>query len=220
MKLDHYLGLVTSEHSDKPRFVEMITTSAKGFVSDQEVSSRTSTLYDLDSAIGRQLDVVGEWVGRSRDLKIPLQGVYFSLDTEGVGFDEGTWKGRFDPDSGLVSLPDDSYRTLLKATIAANYWNGTIPQAYEIWEVLFEEDGYEILIQDYGDMTMLIALVGPTPDAVTLALFKGGYLSLNPAGVQIIYYVVPSVPDTPIFGFDADGEYVKGFDQGCWAQPI
>lgn len=220
MKLDHYLGLVTSEHSDKPRFIEMITASAKGFVSDQEVSSKTSLLYDLDAAIGRQLDVVGEWVGRSRNLTVPLEGVYFSLDTEGVGFDEGTWKGRFDPDSGLVSLPDDSYRTLLKATIAANYWDGTIPQAYQIWEVLFGEDGYEILIQDYGDMTMLIALVGPTPDAVTLALFKGGYLSLKPAGVQITYYVVPSVPNTPIFGFDADSEQVKGFDQGCWAQPI
>jgi hypothetical protein len=177
-------------------------------------------LYDIDNAVGQQLDRVGEWVGISRNLPIHLTGVYFSFDTSGVGFDQGTWFGPFDPSTGLTALPDDQYRILLYAKIAANNWDGTVPGAYAAWNTIFEPLGYSILISDNQDMTMDIVLVGPQPDAVTLALFTGGYLNLRPAGVGINNYYLPSVPDAPVFGFDVETSGISGFDVGGWVVAV
>ena len=57
-----------------------------------DVSSTMSglvTAFDIDTAVGVQLDVVGEWVGRSRRVATPVTGIYFSWDTERVGWDRG-----------------------------------------------------------------------------------------------------------------------------------
>lgn len=211
-----YLALVTSEHRDKPKFIETLSFVLQPIV-DTLAQMRTFTAkFDIDVAVGVQLDIVGQWVGQSRELQTALTGVYFAFDALGVGFDEGAWKGPFDPTTGLFILPDPSYRLLLKAKVLNNKWNGTIPQAYEIWDALFEGTGFGLLIQDFGNMHMLYALTGPVPDAVTLALFTGGYLNNRPAGVQVDAYMMPSVDDTPYFGFDVENDSIAGFDVGAW----
>jgi hypothetical protein len=215
--LTDYTSLITSEHADKPKFMAMVSLLGQWAVDRRKLLASIPALYDIDIAVGQQLDRVGEWVGISRNLSLPLTGVYFSLDTSSLGFDQGSWKGPFDPSTGLVALPDYQYRILLYATIAANNWDGTVPSAYTAWNTIFQPLGYSILIQDGQDMTMSVVLVGPAPDAVTLALFTGGYLNLRPAGVGIINYYLPSVPGIAVFGFDAQNSAVAGFDTGCWA---
>lgn len=216
--IEAYLALVTSQHRGRARFIETLSTILQPVADNAATLAGVPALYDLDTAVGAQLDVVGEWVGRSRALETPLVGVYFSFDTTGVGFDQGTWLGPYDPTTGLVSLPDDTYRTLLRATVAANQWDGTIPTAYAVWEIVFGDS--RILIQDGGDMTMLFALVGAAPDTVTLALLTGGYLALKPAGVAISDYLIPTVEGAPFFGFDASTEAVSGFDAGGWGESL
>lgn len=246
--ISEYTSLVTSEHNTQPNFMATLAALVQPSADLQVVLNSIPSLYDLNTAVGAQLDVVGQWVGQSRNLTEPLVGVYFILDNSSLGFDQGAWLGPFDPTTGLVALPDDSYRILLYATIAANSWDGTVPSAYTIWSTLFASFGYEILLQDNQDMSMGIVLIGPTPDAVTLALFSGGYLNLRPAGVLVEYYGVPSVVGIPVFGFDAalsafvvtaDGTQViteageavviggtngsssvAGFDQGAFITPV
>lgn len=218
--ITQYTDLITAEHSDKPRYMQTVGISVAPFSDLTAVLADIPALYDLDDAVGAQLDVVGLWVGRSRYLNTPLVGVYFALDTVGVGFDQGTWLGQYDPISGLTALPDDTYRTLLRAKILANMWDGTIPGAYAAWNTVFGSTGYQVVIQDNGDMTMALGLVGPTPDAVTLALFTGGYLSLKPVGVGITYYAVTTAPNAPLFGFDAQSAGIAGFDTGAFANLI
>ncbi|WP_144156567.1 DUF2612 domain-containing protein [Paraburkholderia sp. BCC1885] len=220
VQLSQYTSLITSEHNEKPRFMAMVSLLGQWAVDRQNMLASIPGLFDIDDAVGQQLDWVGQWVGVSRNLSIPLTGVYFSFDTSGLGFDQGTWLGPFDPTTGLVSLPDNAYRTLLYAVIAANNWDGTVPGAYTAWNTIFEPLGYSILIEDGQDMTMTVALIGPTPDAVTLALFTGGYLNLRPAGVGITFYYTQSVPDVPIFGFDAENSSISGFDVGAWAVSV
>lgn len=215
--LEEYLDLVPAEHRNKPKFVAMLTALLTPFVETQELLAHLSLDFDVDTAVGSQLDVVGMWVGVSRVISTPLTGVYFSFDTAGVGLDQGTWFNEFDPVDGLTVLPDDAYRTLLRARIANNQWDGTIPGAYEVWDSAFSGTGVGILIQDYGNMHMLFALTGPVPDALTLSLFTGGYLNVKPAGVQIDDYATPSVPDVPYFGFDVENDAIAGFDVGAWA---
>ena len=173
------------------------------------------SLYDVSVAVGEQEDTTGLWVGVTRDVDVPLAGVYFTLDSASLGLDQGSLQGPNDPSSGVVALPDANYRTLLQARIAANNWDGTIPGAYAVWNIAFAGTGTGILIQDHGDMTMTLALTGPTPDALTLALFEGGYLNVKPAGVGIRNYITPYAPDVPpYFGLDAETAAVSGLDVG------
>lgn len=218
-QLTDYTSLITSEHQSAPKFMAMVALLGQWAVDRRNLLASIPSLFDIDTAVGQQLDWVGEWVGISRDLSLPLTGVYFSFDTAGIGFDQGAWLGPFDPTSGLVSLPDAQYRILLYATIAANNWDGTIPGAYNAWNTIFEPLGYSVLIADNQDMTMNVVLVGPTPDAVTLALFTGGYLNLRPAGVGITNYYLPSVPSAPVFGFDVENPSISGFNVGGWVVP-
>src|ERR1039458_1627914 len=133
----YYLRLVTSEHIDKPNFIATLTAVLQPLADVQVRLAGMPGIFDLDVAVGDQEDKTGQWVGISRELQEPLTGVYFSLDTVGLGFDQGTWKGPFDPSTYLTALPDDAYRLLLRAKILNNKWDGTIPGAYAAWAELF-----------------------------------------------------------------------------------
>lgn len=211
-----YLDLVTSEHADKPKFMAMLSNALQPLADGLAAIASLPSLFDLDKAVGVQLDAVGIWVGQSRFIPSTLAGVYFSWDTAGVGWNAGSWFGPGSNISGLSALPDDAYRTLLRATIAENQWDGTIPGAYAVWNTVFTNVGYGILIQDLPGMNMLYALTGNVPDAVTLGLFLNGYLALKPAGVRINAFFTPAVANQPYFGFDVQNSSISGWDTGCW----
>jgi len=218
--IKNYLNLITSEHADKPKFNAMMQLLVQPLVDLQNLMATFPLLYDIDVAVGQQLDQVGKWIGVSRVLKIPLSGVYFSFDIVGVGFDQGTWYGPFDPLTSLVSLGDEPYRNLLRAKILANQWDGTISGAYAAYNQLFSESGTTILIFDGCDMSIALAILGTVPDPVTLSLFTTQVLPLKPAGVQITGYYVPSIPGDPYFGFDVQNSAVSGFDHGAWGTKL
>jgi len=210
-----YTGLITSEHQT-PNFIAVITALVQGHADNQALLAELASYFDLDAAVGVQLDTVGLWVGVSRYLTVPLTGVYFAWNTDGVGWKQGTWHFPFEPTTQLDTLPDDAYRLLIKAKIAANNWDGTVPSAYDIWNLLFAGSGTSILIQDNQDMTMEYALLGPLPNAVTLALLENGYLDVKPAGVAINYYWTPALPDTPYFGWGVENDSISGWTVGAW----
>lgn len=211
-----YLSLVTSEHNQKPRFMTMVQNVIQPLADTVYQIRLLAGLFDVDTAVGNQLDILGQWIGVSRNISVPLTGVYFSLDTVGLGFNQGTWFSSFNPVTGLTVLPDDAYRVLLRARIANNSWDGSIPGAYRVWDAVFTGTGIGLLIQDLGNDHMVMALTGGIPDATTLALFRGGYLNIRPAGVQIDAYLTPTVPSVPFFGFDVQNSSISGFDTGAW----
>ncbi len=218
--IDDYLQLITSEHRDKPLFTAVMTALLTPIVDRINLLKSFPELYDLDSAVGKQLDGVGEWVGISRNLAVPLTDVYFTWDGPALlGWDSGSWMGPFDPSTGLVSLPDDEYRQLIKAKIAANRWTGGIFDAEVIWSQVFAGSGRQIIVQDNQDMSMTIGFVGAPLTAVQQALLTGGYFPLKPEGVRVKFYAVP--PDTgPLFAWDADSPALAGWDAGRWAKEI
>lgn len=215
--VNDYQELITSFHRGKPRFSATVTALVDAAAQIQAFLDGVPGTFDVDVAIGAQLDVVGLWVGESRHIKTPLQAVYFSLDITGLGLDEGVWQGPFDPDSGITTLDDESYRLLIRAKIAANQWDGTIPQAQQILDTLFAGTGSHVFIQDNQDMTMVIGVSGDIPDAVAQELILGGYLPLKPEGVRVDTMVTSA--RGPIFGFDVDNRFIAGFDEGAWGIP-
>lgn len=185
-----WTNLVTSEHNQQPKYMAMLAAVFQPLADTLQTLQQVPADFDLDTAVGAQLDTIGLWVGVTRNLQLAITGVYFAWDTVGLGWDDGAWQGPGDPTSGLLVLPDAQYRTLLRARIANNQWNGTIPGAYASYAVLFAGTGYNINIKDNGDMTMVVTVTGPPLDAITAAIVTGGYLDLKPAGV-LATYVLP-----------------------------
>lgn len=212
-----YLAKITSEHSDQPDFMAVVSLFVQPFADLSNLLFDLKLLFDIDTAVGDQLDKVGDRIGRTRFLDTPLTGVYFAFNTYGVGFNQGVWYEPFNPTTGLVRLPDDHYRVLLKATILANIWDGTVPGAYAAWDILFPtSSGLVFLIQDNTDMSMSVLLRGEgLADPVVKALFTTGALDIRPDGVAIKRYVA-SVPAAPFFAFNLDNDNFAGFNVGCW----
>jgi len=217
MTPEKYLDLIPNWNRNKPKFSANIRALIGPLAGLQAFLAGMPLYFDIDDAIGVQLDVVGEWVGRSRYVALPLENVWFSFDTEALGFDQGNWKGPYDLDAGMSRLDDDHYRILLKAKIAANQWDGTLPGAKAVLEPVFGGASI-VFIQDNMDMSMIIGVAGKIPSAVSLALLAGGYIPLKPEGVRVNYLVV-SVDQTPLFGFDVQNDFIAGFDTGSWGIP-
>lgn len=209
-----YQALITSEHDTKPKFVQMIAIDVAPYVQIQILLDAMIPLFDLSTPpVGNQLDIIGQWVGISRFISIPISGVYFSWDSTVIlGWDSGSWPPPNAPTS-INTLPDDAYLTLIKAKIAANHWDGTTEGLYSIWAILFP--GMNILLQDRQNMSYAIIIQGQILDAITIALLLGGYLDVRPEGVLISSYYFPANTGT-IFGWDLENSTFQGWDEGSW----
>jgi hypothetical protein len=284
--VEYLLDLITAEHAPRPRYMATVSLSVRPFTDGQTTALSYQQLFDLDTAVGEQLDFVGQWVGITRYIVEPID-IFFEFDRAAVGLDYGKWKTAYEEAAQIVRLDDDHYRILLRARIVANYWDGTIPGAYKAWDTLFKDTGYQVLIQDgfqragrefqfddvlqglagfdaapwyiepelariylnldhpdpglgfdkglwfgphwaeyklvpevHGTMEIIQALLGPPLDAVIQALFSGGYMGLDSAGVGTLHIIqnqdegVDSGIGLPLFGLDAGPtvEYWCSFD--------
>lgn len=219
MAIEEYLNLIPTQHRQKPRYIATVEALIRPLDALADVLEGLRTAFDLDTAVGLQLDAVGVRVGQTRDLRTPLEGVYFSWNTEGVGWGEGFWKGKYDPSSGMISLPDDVYRMLLKAKVAANRWDGTTPGAYEAWEIAFADLGSVILIQDNQDMSMTIGIAGMPMNPIFEQLLLQGYVPLKPEGVRVSWYAItPS--GGPLAAWNCASPALAGWNTGSWPNKL
>lgn len=224
--MSKYTELITNYHATKPKFFEHIDLSTRPLIDITTATRGLVSAFDIDTAVGVQLDILGLWIGRSRIVSQPISGVYFSLDIDGLGFDQGVWQGPYDPDSGYTTLSDETYRIILKAKIAINNWDGRNDSLPPILDAALEGSGLKMQIVDNQDMTISI-WVFPETDISNVSLeliaaIRQGYLTVKAAGVWGGSIEIPAV-ETPsegnrFFGFDMDNEYIAGFDDGAWGE--
>ena len=210
-----YLEKITSEHRGSPNYVTFISIFLQVLADIRDLTLSLPALFDIDTAVGAQLDVVGQWVGRDRFVQIP--NVYFTLDDPNLGLGSGWLKQPHDTDTYLTRLDDDHYRILLYAIVALNNWDGSIEQAYEIWDTLFGGVP-KILLQDAGHMTMFQAILpgAAALDPITLALFTNGEITIKPEGVRLEYLIVQPLPGTPLFGLGVHNDSIAGLGTGAF----
>jgi len=222
--MSKYTDRITNYHRRKPLFVEHVDLSTRPLSDVSSAMYGLISAFDIDDAVGIQLDALGEWIGRSRIVSQPIAGVYFSFNTDGLGWDQGVWQGPYDPDSGFTSLSDDTYRIVLKAKIAINNWDGQNDSLPPILEAALEGSGLKMQIVDNQDMTISVWVFPETDISLVsqelIAAIKQGYLTVKAAGVwagdiQTPSILTPSV-GTKFFGFDMDNEFIAGFDDGAW----
>jgi hypothetical protein len=206
----YYTGLITSEHQ-KTKFIAMLAAYLAKLDMAELLESFDSE-FDIETAIGAQLDILGELIGQGRMVN-------------------------FEPSDGSgAKLSDYNYRFLLKGKIIRNMWNGTMESLIELLDFMFPSTtetrvyyntaclgvsqkktytkkiyNFEIAVVDNQDMTMSIYFKGNIP-SLYKELVENGYIIPKPQGVGINYTFINHI----IFGYDYNSETVSGYDRGYW----
>lgn len=155
--IQRYLDKVTHQYRVQPNFMRTLRAilwSVDGIhTSVQDLPDR----FDVWTAVGEQLDILGQLVGIGR--QIP------ALDIPG-----------YDP-----VLTDDLYRILIMAKIAQNQWNGT-NETFQ--QMLDDTIGKWVgaVYKDNQDMTITFSMEG-TIDPVLIELINRGIIMPKPDGV-------------------------------------
>jgi hypothetical protein len=127
----------------------------------------------------------------------------------------GIWRGENDPPTGLSRLPDDAYRLMIKAKIAANHWDGTIDSAYRVWDAAFDGE-VKIVVIDNQDMSMDVILVTEEDSTILRAILRDEKLPLRPTGVKVNYELLVG---GPVLMWDRDATPATGvWDSGKFAK--
>lgn len=183
--LSTYTDLITGQHVGKPNFLAVVGAALQPLVDIQNALLAMPTSdYDVDSAVGAQLDVIGAWVGAARRIVVPISGLYFSDDVVGVGLDEGVWFQNGDPTVAISELDDDMYRLYLKIKIAANAWDGTLAGAQVVFDSVAHV-GVAVTVQDNFDMSITVRVSGSLPSALFMSVVQLATDWIRPAGVSV-----------------------------------
>ena len=212
--LEYYLDLVTSEYTSKSKAMATISAVVEPYVDVISFCQNLYTYFILDNAVGDQLDKLGAWIGATRDVTQALTNVYFSLDSETLGLDQGSMQGPKDPDTGIVKLPDDIYLNIINLYRFLYHKPCTIPILHQALDQFFP--GVNLVIQNMGDNTIFYGLTSQPSSGLVAQLFKQGYFSFAPAGCNVIGNVISSTDTTvvPFFGLDLETSVISGLDVG------
>lgn len=147
-ELQYYLDKVTPRHQGKPKFMAMLAGVLQPFVDVQATLAKLPSLYDLDKAVGVQLDRVGVRVGRDRNVSVPVPTRLFALDDPLRGLDQGYWSEPFNGAVTVTRLDDATYRKLLRAKILLNKWDGSIDEAQDVLDLFFDDPETHVFVVD------------------------------------------------------------------------
>ena len=109
---------------------------------------------------------------------------------------------------------DDQLRTLIKAAILRNTWDGTTEQLYQIWELVFPD--IKMQVASNTGMKKVVIIIGDPSESDKELILSGLVLPVA-AGVGLRFQLIED-PNTPIFAFDTDGTvtYLGPWDVGYW----
>jgi len=185
-----YTSFITSEHADKPKFVAMVQATAGAFGAIAEAMCSLPHAFDLDNAAGAQLDIVGKWVGQPRAVSGVLTLGYFGFSDNIVAEpfgEEGNPSigGRFyeegEPFTSTSVLADPEYRTVLRAKIVRNHYDGRTDEIEQALEYIFAAPAH---VRDAGNLSIDIVVNAPI-SLVGQSLLTNFDLLPRPAGVSI-----------------------------------
>ena len=183
-----YTDLIAGYHFEKPLFTQWIYALTQPLITAQNRLAEMQADFDIDTAVGVQLDAVGVRVGISRKLPVSITGVFFSFDIAGVGFDEGIWLGRYESPEGITTLDDGTYRNILKTKVLVNHWNGTINGLYYLLDQVALIFVCFIKYKDNQNMTVNILLANDTTPPIVWNVLSRGLVDITTAGVMVNFY--------------------------------
>lgn len=220
--IDYYVDLLIIQYHDKPRAAATIRALAELTLSNG-LAFDIRDGFNVDDAVGAQLDIIGKYVGLDRFYKGQDFDGYFSLITydevdipplDRIGFADYT---DFDTKTGetltyadIISqdlvLDDDAYRFFIKLRIVQNNSNHSHKS---IDDSLWEFFGEDVVADSQGNMHMIYFVSSALWQKAIIALQKG--VLPRPMGVGLDYLIKQN---NPFFGFATYSGYspeIEGF---------
>lgn len=192
-------SLVTEQFKDKPVFDRFLRLLLSGMIDAQEVLRQVQQQRSIDTAVGKQLDVIGDIVGRPRGLVTselfnyfgfqgaPLADSFGSLNDPTVG---SAWYSIGAP-VGISREPsDEEYRLILKAKIIKNRTLARPEDVIEAYKFLFGASRVTINENVDGPASAVIGIGKILTNVERGLLFNlggTGTLLPKPTGVSYTY---------------------------------
>lgn len=187
-----YLALVPSANNQAPKFTAMVKAVSDAWAGVYDLLVDLPQVFDVDTAEGVQLDIIGRWVGQSRLISGVLLLQFFGFDDnpaalnfgeEGNAAIGGRFYGEGEPIAGTTLLADPEYRTLIKARIARNNAQGSTADIVRALQFLFSAPA---VVEDPGTMAIGVAIGRPL-SLVELAIITNLDILPRPSGVRIAW---------------------------------
>ena len=147
---------------------------------------------DIDTAVGAQLDLIGQILGIKRNIYgLTFDTDFFSFEKEDAfGFSDknalsqGYWKSYKNSTGSSYALSDGDYRAILKFKAAYNLRRGSWG---EFEALLYEFFGDEITMTNNKDLSVTFTVANGYSLALRVAIFMG-YIA-PPVGIAytIVY---------------------------------
>ena len=196
--LDGYRKLLTSEYKTRPRLTQWLLWLISEGLTYNSLLQVILDAFDIDTAIGAQLDTLGKIAGVGRVLTFyPSDG------------------------SGPI-MNDDTYRLVIKARLIQNLWKGTLDELYDAWDVLFPDISLQLQdLQSHGPgdaMTYNVVISGEFTELMR-ELIVNGYIVPKPEGVRINNLLITDTTGKPLFAYDLNDADFSGYT-AHWAEPL
>lgn len=191
----------TEQFKDKEVFDKYVQLLLAENIELQEVYRQLMQERSIDTAVGAQLDLIGEIVGQPRELIDTALLEYFAFDgypdAQSYGDLNDTSVGGFyyslgDPLVGNTLLNDEQYRLFIKAKIIKNNTNVTPNQMLKFISFVFGVNVNNIVAEGQAEFTLLIGKELNSFERALLAYvsYAQGYPSRfipKPIGVRVNY---------------------------------
>lgn len=178
---------VISQFSNSPVLNQLIDNWNASVAPDYDLERFFTLEWDIDTAEGYGLDMLGRRVGAGRTLQIPTTtflGFSGAIGASGDAFNAGVF---YSGEPGIYNydMPDALYRRVILAKAAANITNGSIPALNAILLILFPGRG-NCYVQDNLNMSLTYVFTFPLLASEDAIIKNSGVLP-SPAGAVVLY---------------------------------
>lgn len=212
-----YEDLLIIQYADKPKASGTVALLVNQYKKVFDLLESFDAHFDLDSAKGKQLNIIGKIIGISRNIEGVIPKIFFgfSLNTNSRSFGDAPFYTLDQDKYASTQLNDSDYRFFIRMKIAKNQAKTTMvdDDSRNINStILAMFDGYSYMT-DNKDMTVTI-YVENSPKAYLLPYLKALDLIPSPQGVGVKYI---SLVNRITFGF-SNNPNAKSFGNGAFAR--
>ena len=234
--INYYTNLLIIQYAGQPNAQATIAAVARSSMIYELIRS-VENAYNVDTALGPQLDVLGKYVGASREVTgSAFTRTYFGFTLYGTsppytGISGFMLYGDIPPDvqfrtyqesnQTIYSLTDEEFRTVIKLKIILNF---TLSSLKDIDDNLNNYFSGKVIITDFFNMKISYIFEDSISKLASIAISEG--LLIRPTGVLLITSFTPDI--NHIFGYKQYGQiaptYTVGYKEygvakaGGWAR--
>lgn len=196
--LEEARGRVTEQFKNKIVFDRYLQLMVQSNIEIEEVFRQLMQERSIDTAVGAQLDIIGDIVGQDRTLLsvdvLDYFGFQGKVNAGSFGTLEDPTAGEIffsldSPVAGNVQLSDDVYRLFIKAKIAKNNTSATPEDTEQAIRMIFGVDKVQIT-EGVANFTVLVGkkLSSMERELLNYVSYSSGYPSRlipKPIGVGV-----------------------------------